>query len=184
MASIRYNIIRLQVERPGQIVRFQHKIPSNLKRCTGFKAVHIKGIQTDEYLTEIGWITASFNNLKEDALVVPVSAQSIYTPEETFWFQSLDVHLEPNQLVVGVYIDTIDKNRFLPYEVNLYLRCMAAANEPIAPIDKLSSQKQSQSEPWLRSEFIISEEITADEQDENEESTTEQKNKDQLCMTT
>ena len=59
MAAIRYNIIRLQVDRPGQIVRFQHKIPSNLKRCTGFKAVHVRGVQTDLYIPEIVGCVAS-----------------------------------------------------------------------------------------------------------------------------
>ena len=81
MAAIRYNIIRLNVERAGQIIRFQHKIPSNLKRCTGFKAVHVKGVQTDLYIPEIGWFTASFNSLKEEAIVTPVSAQAYYNPE-------------------------------------------------------------------------------------------------------
>ena len=78
MAAIRYNIIRLQVDRPGQIVRFQHKIPSNLKRCTGFKAVHVRGVQTDLYIPEIGWFSASFNSLKEEAIVTPVSVQAFY----------------------------------------------------------------------------------------------------------
>jgi hypothetical protein len=65
MVSTRYNIIRLQVDRPGQIVRFQHKIPSYLKRCTGFVAKHVQGVQTDFYMPELGWISASFNSLKE-----------------------------------------------------------------------------------------------------------------------
>jgi hypothetical protein len=130
MAAIRYNIIRLRVERPGQIVRFQHKIPSNLRRCTGFKAVHVRGVQTDLYIPEIGWFTASFNSLKEEAIVVPVSAQAFTNPEVSHEFQTLDVELKPSQLVVGVYVDTMTASGFNPYVVSLYLRCTESISVP------------------------------------------------------
>lgn len=126
MVSTRYNIIRLQVDRPGQIVRFQHKIPSYLKRCTGFVAKHVRGVQTDFYMPEIGWISASFNSLKEEAIVAPITAQPFYEPEEPHGFQTLDVNLKPGQLVVGVYVDSM-KSNFFPYMVSLYLRCVPTA---------------------------------------------------------
>ncbi len=126
MVGTRYNIIRLKVDRPGQIVRFQHKIPSYLKRCTGFVAKHVQGVQTDFYMPEIGWISASFNSLKEEAIVAPISAQPFYEPEEPSGFQTLDVSLKPGQLVVGVYVDSM-KSNFFPYMVSLYLRCVPTA---------------------------------------------------------
>ncbi len=123
MGVTRYNIIQLKVDRPGQIIKFQHKVPTYLKRCTGFKTVHVSGIGTDLYIPEIGWFTASFNSLKEEAIVAPVSAQAFLEPEETHDFQTLDVHLLQGQLVVGVYLDTCPSSLFAPYIVNLYLRC-------------------------------------------------------------
>ena len=130
MGVTRYNIIRLQVDRPGQIIRFQHKVPSYLKRCTGFKAVHVRGIGTDLLIPEIGWLTASFNSLKEEAIVAAVAAQPFYEPEETHEYQSLDVNLLPGQLVVGVYLDTCPSNIFAPYIVSLYLRCTDSVEKP------------------------------------------------------
>jgi hypothetical protein len=180
MATIRYNIIRLQVDRPGQIIRFQHKIPSNLKRCTGFKAVHVRGVQTDLYIPEIGWFTASFNSLKEEAIVTPVSAQAFYEPEVTHEFQTLDVELKPSQLLVGVYVDTMKASAFMPYVVSLYLRCTESISVP-SRIPKTvrvrtdlikSTQAQNQ-------DCICDDE---DDQDVNHES--EELNPDQLCSTT
>jgi hypothetical protein len=123
MARVRYNIVRFEVERPGQIIRFGHKIPSYLKRCTGFKAVHVRGATKDYFLPEIGWMTASFNSLKEEAITTAVSCQSFYDAAEHHEFQMLDVALRPNQQVVGVYVDTMKAEQFSPYMVSLYLRC-------------------------------------------------------------
>jgi hypothetical protein len=131
MAHVRYNIIRLEVDRPGQIIRFQHKIPSYLKRCTGFKAVHVRGATKDVELPEIGWLTASFNSLKEEAIVAVVGCPSYYEPAETHEFQLLDVELKLSQLVVGVYVDTMKASLFTPYMVSLYLRCTDKMIEPI-----------------------------------------------------
>jgi hypothetical protein len=172
MAAIRYNIIRLSVERPGQIVRFQHKIPSNLRRCTGFKAVHVRGVQTDLYIPEIGWFTASFNSLKEEAIVVPVSAQAFYVPEVSHEFQTLDVALKPSQLVVGVYVDTMKVSAFMPYVVSLYLRC--TENVPVrTELVKNTQSKQDQDCSC----------IDEDDQELDEEQDSEELNPDQLCST-
>jgi hypothetical protein len=171
MAAIRYNIIRLSVERPGQIVRFQHKIPSNLRRCTGFKAVHVRGVQTDLYIPEIGWFTASFNSLKEEAIVVPVSAQAFTNPEVSHEFQTLDVELKPSQLVVGVYVDTMTAIGFNPYVVSLYLRC----TENVSVRTELVKNTQSKNQDCSC--------IDEDDLEINEEHDSEELNPDQLCST-
>ena len=182
MAAIRYNIIRLQVERPGQIVRFQHKIPSNLKRCTGFKAVHVRGVQTDLYIPEIGWFTASFNSLKEEAIVTPVSAQAFYEPGVTQEFQTLDVELLRGQLVVGVYVDCMKTNVFAPYIVSLYLRCTEILSRPIQkqnlPKKELTEMVQKTNAPKV--ECLREEE----EEDDDQDLTSEELNPDQLCSIT
>jgi hypothetical protein len=179
MGVTRYNIIRLQVDRPRQIIRFQHKVPTYLKRCTGFKAVHVRGIGTDLYVPEIGWFTASFNSLKEEAIVTPVSAQAFYEPEETHEFQTLDVHLLQGQLVVGVYLDTCPSNLFAPYIVSLYLRCtdsneikQVTSNNPVLPIEQnvQPDAKEDETEDCSCPNPM-------DEDDEYEE----ESNPDQLC---
>jgi len=170
MAAIRYNIIRLRVERPGQIIRFQHKIPSNLKRCTGFKAVHVRGVQTDLYIPEIGWFTVSFNSLKEEAIVACVCAQAFYEPELSHEFQTLDVELKPSQLVMGVYVDTMKANGFLPYVVSLYLRCTESVLLPA----ELVKNTQSKNQDW----------ICENEDETDQEQNSEELNPDQLCSTT
>jgi hypothetical protein len=172
MAAIRYNIIRLSVERPGQIVRFQHKIPSNLRRCTGFKAVHVRGVQTDLYIPEIGWFTASFNSLKEEAIVVPVSAQAFSYPEVSHEFQTLDVELKPSQLVVGVYVDTMTASGFNPYVVSLYLRCTENVSVRTALVKITQSKNQ---------ECKCDDQVDPDEVDLEQDS--EELNPDQLCST-
>lgn len=183
MAAIRYNIIRLQVDRPGQIVRFQHKIPSNLKRCTGFKAVHVRGVQTDLYIPEIGFLTASFNSLKEEAIVVPVSAQAFYEPEVTHEFQILDVELLRGQLVVGVYVDTMKSNVFAPYIVSLYLRCTESLS---SPFQKENFPKKERTEMVAKSNTQTDECICEDDENEedDQELISEELNPDQLCSIT
>ena len=182
MVNTRYNIIRIKVESPKQIVHFQHKIPTYLKRCTGFLVKHVKGINSEHCMAEIGWITASFNSLKHEKLVAPVSVQAIYALEEPFGYQSLDVALKPGQLLVGVYIDTLEEKEFSPYTVSLYLRCVAENFKPIDPKIQSVFKQDIPVNPWLRSEFIFQDETTMD--DEIEQSiTTEHENQDQLCMT-
>ncbi len=182
MATIRYNIIRLNVERPGQIVRFQHKIPSNLRRCTGFKAVHVRGVQTDLYIPEIGWFTASFNSLKEEAIVTPVSAQAFYEPEVSQEFQSLEVELLKGQLVVGVYLDTMKASTFMPYVVSLYLRCtesvIAANGKPENEKVRTELVKNTQSKQDQDCSCIDEDDQKLDEEHDSEEF-----NPDQLCST-
>ena len=174
MAAIRYNIIRINVDRAGQIIRFQHKIPSNLKRCTGFKAVHVRGVQTDIYIPEIGWFTASFNSLKEEAIVSPVSAQAYYNPEVSHEFQTLDVELKAGQLLLGVYVDTMKTIGFSPYIVSLYLRCTEKNIEPI----------QKNTQPVLKKQSHTNTEESFVKEVENQEQEIITENPDQLCSTT
>ena len=180
MAAIRYNIIRLEVERPGQIIRFQYKIPSNLKRCTGFKSVHVKGVQTDIYIPEIGWFTVSFNSLKEEAIVTPVSVQAFNNPEVSHEFQTLNVILKANQLVVGVYVDTKRTNGFYPYMVSFYLRCTENIEDakPLLPIkNAVTSNDEADNCDYQY-------EVEADNYDEEIEMEIDEENPDQLCSTT
>jgi hypothetical protein len=178
MAAIRYNIIRLAVERPGQIVRFQHKIPSNLKRCTGFKAVHVSGVQTDLYIPEIGWFTASFNSLKDEVIVAPVCAQSFYHPEESHEFQTLDLELKQGQLVVGVYVDNMKANGFAPYIVSLYLRCTERLS---SPIQKQNFPKKAHIEQVDKTTKRSTERFCDEDE---QEIISDELNPDQLCSTT
>ena len=181
MAAIRYNIIRLSVERPGQIVRFQHKIPSNLRRCTGFKAVHVRGVQTDLYIPEIGWFTASFNSLKEEAIVVPVSAQAFYNPEVSHEFQTLDVDLKPSQLVVGVYVDTMKASGFNPYVVSLYLQCTESVRVPNRMAETLTVRAELVKNTQSKKQDCSC--IDKDDLEQHEEQDSEELNPNQLCST-
>ena len=180
MAAIRYNIIRLNVERPGQIVRFQHKIPSNLKRYTGFKAVHVRGVQTDLYIPEIGWFTVSFNSLKEEAIVSPVSVQAFYNPEVSHEFQSLDVELKQGQLVVGVYVDCMKANGFVPYIVSLYLRCTESLS---SSVQKEKHQKKALVEMVQKTNEPTAECLCDEDDDDEQEIISDESNPDQLCST-
>ena len=181
MATIRYNIIRLNVERPGQIVRFQHKIPSNLRRCTGFKAVHVRGVQTDLYIPEIGWFTASFNSLKEEAIVTPVSAQAFYVPEVSQEFQSLEIELLKGQLVVGVYVDTMKASAFMPYVVSLYLRCTESVSVPNRKTETEKVRTELVKNTQSKSQDCSC--VDEDDQELDEEQDSEEFNPDQLCST-
>ena len=125
----RYYIINLKVERAGQLVRFEKKIPSNLTSCTGFLARHVKGFN-GQNKAEIGWLTLSFNSVKEQAIVVAVSANEPIETLRAAEYQTLDVELEKNQLVVGVYADTDRALDFRPYSINIYLRCTASPDIP------------------------------------------------------
>jgi hypothetical protein len=176
MAAIRYNIIRLEVERPGQIIRFQHKIPSNLKRCTGFKAVHVTGIQSDLYIPEIGWFTVSFNSLKEEAIVSPVSVQAAMNPEVSHEFQTLNVKLKANQMVVGVYVDTKKNNGFYPYMVSFYLRCTENLEDTKAQIPSKKAKPST--------DKVDKNEYQCQDEDDELEIEIDEENPDQLCSTT
>lgn len=176
MNITRYNIIRLNVIRPGQVIRFQHKIPSYLKRCTGFKAMHVTGIPTDLYVPEIGWFTASFNNMKDEALVVPVSAQSFTEPEVTHEFQELDVELMLAQLVVGVYVDSSRPNNVYPYSVSLYLRSTDEGTKLVAKPKTESVQDKKEDASCDCPNDENNNEDPQDDDDNDEENLT-----DQLC---
>ncbi len=123
MAKIRYNIIRFQVERSRQIVKFSHKIPPYLDQCTGFIAKHTKGIVSPVAIAELGWLIASFNSLKEQTIVTLISAPAQNDSDDRYDYQTLDIELKKGQLVLGVYIDTMPAISFKPYSVSLYLRC-------------------------------------------------------------
>jgi hypothetical protein len=129
-------------------------------------------VQTDLYIPEIGWFTASFNSLKEEAIVVPVSAQAFTNPEVSHEFQTLDVELKPSQLVVGVYVDTMTASGFNPYVVSLYLRC----TENVSVRTELVKITQSK-----RKDCKCDDPVDPDEVDLEQDS--EELNPDQLCST-
>ena len=119
MSVTRYSIVSLMVQRPGEIISFQHKIPAYLKRCTGFK-ISLVGALDSKYLnTELGRLSASFNSLKDEAITTTLIHQELEAQD----FQDLAVELHPGQIVSGVYVDTMLSEEFKPYRVNLYLRC-------------------------------------------------------------
>jgi hypothetical protein len=119
MAVTRYSIVSLLVQRSGEIVSFQHKIPAYLKCCTGFKISLVSYLNSKNVNCEIGRISASFNSLKEEA----ITANLIHHELEAQDFQELAVHLHPGQILSGVYVDTALHEDFTPYKVQLYLRC-------------------------------------------------------------
>lgn len=119
MAVTRYSIVSLLVQKPGEIISFQHKIPAYLKRCTGFKLSFVGSMDTSLLNCEIGRLSASFNSLKEEAITTTL----IHYELEAQGFQDLAVELHPGQIVSGVYVDTMLSEEFKPYRVNLYLRC-------------------------------------------------------------
>ena len=119
MSVTRYSIVSLMVQRPGEIISFQNKIPAYLKRCTGFK-ISLVGALDSKYLnTELGRLSASFNSLKDEAITTTLIHQELEAQD----FQDLAVELHPGQIVSGVYVDTMLSEEFKPYRVNLYLRC-------------------------------------------------------------
>ena len=123
MINTRYNVFLIQVDRAGEIVRFQHKIPAYLKQCTGFQVRHAVGIETVEPIAEVGWLTASFNNLKDEVLTSVVSVPAMRDKDETRDYQSLNLALQPGQILSGTYVDSNRVDPFMPYLVSLYLRC-------------------------------------------------------------
>jgi hypothetical protein len=119
MAVTRYSIVSLLVQRSGEIVSFQHKIPAYLKRCTGFKISLISFLDSQYLNCELGHLSASFNSLKEEAITTTL----IHHELEAQDFQDLAVELHPGQIVSGVYVDSLLSEDFTPYKVQLYLRC-------------------------------------------------------------
>ncbi len=119
MSVTRYSIVSLRVQKPGEIISFQHKIPAYLKRCTGFKISLVSFIDSQYLNCELGRLSASFNSLKEEAITTNLIHQELEVQD----FQDLAVELHPGQIVSGVYVDTMLCEEFKPYRVNLYLRC-------------------------------------------------------------
>ncbi len=119
MSVTRYSIVSLRVQKPGEIISFQHKIPAYLKRCTGFKISLVSFIDSQYLNCELGRLSASFNSLKEEAITTNLIHQELEVQD----FQDLAVELHPGQIVSGVYVDEQLSEAFKPYRVNLYLRC-------------------------------------------------------------
>ena len=119
MAVTRYSIVSIRVQKHGEIISFQHKIPSYLKCCTGFKLSLVGALDSKQLNTELGRLSASFNSLKEEAITTSLKFEELGSQD----FQHLEVQLHPGQIVSGVYVDTLISKEFKPYKVNLYLRC-------------------------------------------------------------
>ncbi len=119
MLVTRYSIVSLRVQKPGEIISFQHKIPAYLKRCTGFKLSLVGALDSKHLNTELGRLSVSFNSLKEEAITASLKQEELGSQD----FQELEVQLHPGQIVSGVYVDTMLGEDFTPYKVQLYLRC-------------------------------------------------------------
>ncbi len=119
MSVTRYSIVSFWVQKPGEIISFQHKIPAYLKRCTGFKLSLVGSMDASLLNCEIGRLSASFNSLKEEAITSALRYEETFTQD----FQDLAVELHPGQIVSGVYVDNALHEEFRPYKVQLYLRC-------------------------------------------------------------
>ena len=119
MLVTRYSIVSLRVQKPGEIISFQHKIPAYLKRCTGFKLSLVGALVSKHLNTELGRLSVSFNSLKEEAITASLKHEELGSQD----FQELDVQLHSGQIVSGVYVDEQLSEAFKPYRVNLYLRC-------------------------------------------------------------
>jgi hypothetical protein len=119
MLVSRYSIVSFWVQKPSEIISFQHKIPAYLKRCTGFKISPASFLDPKNVNCELGRLSASFNSLKEEAITTTL----IHHDLEAQDFQELDVDLHPGQIVSGVYVDAALHEEFTSYKVQLYLRC-------------------------------------------------------------
>lgn len=119
MAVTRYSIVSLLVQKSGEIISFQHKIPAYLKRCTGFKISLVGALDSKHLNSELGRLSASFNSLKEEAITASLKHEELGSQD----FQELEVQLHAGQIVSGVYVDEQLSEAFKPYRVNLYLRC-------------------------------------------------------------
>lgn len=119
MSVTRYSIVSILVQKPGEIISFQHKIPAYLKRCTGFKISLVSFLDPQYLNCELGRLSASFNSLKEEAITTSLKHEELGSQD----FQELDVQLHPGQIISGVYVDTMLCEDFKSYRVNLYLRC-------------------------------------------------------------
>jgi hypothetical protein len=119
MSVTRYSIVSFWVQKPGEIISFQHKIPAYLKRCTCFKLSLVGSMDPSLLNCEVGRISASFNSLKEEAITSALRYEETVTQD----FQELAVDLHPGQIVSGVYVDAALHEDFTPYKVQLYLRC-------------------------------------------------------------
>ncbi len=119
MAVTRYSIVGLRVNKPGEIISFQYKIPAYLKCCTGFKLSLVGSLDASLLNCEVGRLSASFNSLKEEAITASLKFEELGSQD----FQQLEVQLHPGQIVSGVYVDSLLSEEFKPYKVNLYLRC-------------------------------------------------------------
>ena len=129
MTRIRYHIIQLEVTEAGQVVEIRHRLPSNYGRCTGYVARHVKGIDSDVDIPEIGLVAIEFNSRKQLNIndLVGYETQVDQLPD----YQELNIPLESGQLVTGYYLDTqkspdpfdTTKEWFRPYQVAIYLKC-------------------------------------------------------------
>ena len=119
MSVTRYSIVSILVQKPGEIISFQHKIPAYLKRCTGFKISLVGALDSKHLNSELGRLSASFNSLKEEAITASLKHEELGSQD----FQELEVQLHAGQIVSGVYVDEQLSEAFKPYRVNLYLRC-------------------------------------------------------------
>jgi hypothetical protein len=119
MLVTRYSIVSLRVQKPGEIISFQHKIPAYLKRCTGFKLSLVGALDSKHLNTELGRLSVLFNSLKEEAITASLKHEELGSQD----FQELDVQLHSGQIVSGVYVDSMLSEEFKPYRLNLYLRC-------------------------------------------------------------
>ncbi len=81
MAVTGYSIVSLLVQRSGEIVSFQHKIPAYLKRCTGFKISLISFLDSQYLNCELGRLSASFNSLKEEAITASLKLEELGSQE-------------------------------------------------------------------------------------------------------
>jgi hypothetical protein len=131
MAFIRYNILRFQVESSGQTIHINHKIPAYLKRCKGFLVKHTKGLRSDKYLSEIGWLNLQFNSLKENAIAAVVACPALDEVDDRYDFQALEITLKSGALVSGIYTDTTPITSFSPYSISVYFKCSALEKSTI-----------------------------------------------------
>lgn len=128
---IHYHILKLDVNAPNAVVKFDKQLPSHFEVCTGFVASVSKGITSENDITEVGMISLEFNNREIHAVnsIVDFQAHSQKKTE----YQQLSVPLKANTLFSGVYHDwkNLQLIPFTPYEVKIYLRCESKAKRNV-----------------------------------------------------
>ena len=120
----RYHAHEFLVSSPGELIRFQYKIPETSGTLTGILPVLSGKLPQTTYDYQTGMLTMEALNRKIHLASLPVVYQSKVPAR--FAFYSLEEDLSRGQLVNGSYLDNhSNAATFSPYRIKLMFRVMA-----------------------------------------------------------